>query len=213
MGLFDSLINHAENSIASAVNSGSRRAVNSAMKGADQLAHKAVNNIRQKKETFTFAKLPETVDELKALPQANLQNPFGVVALVVLAMSNFNKDYDQTVQMLTFLKGPAPLMNQELSRMKDALTGKDYLMRSYFEGTSPENNYSPTEPFKITVFDHPNSYDNQADGYVTLWVKSSGSDTDRQVRLRKKGSTGEWFLNEDYLCPGIKPPKEADPWA
>ena len=49
MGLFDSLINHAENSIASAVNSGSRRAVNSAMKGADQLAHKAVNNIRRRK--------------------------------------------------------------------------------------------------------------------------------------------------------------------
>ena len=213
MGFLDSILNHAENSISSAVTSGSRKVMNNALKGADKLANQAINNIRQKKETFTFDRIPETVDEMKALPQANLQNPFGVVALVILAMNNFNKDLDKCKDMLVFLKGPGTLMNQEISRMNDQLKGKDYLMRSYFEGTSPENNYKPTEPYKITVFDHPNSYDNEKDGYVTLWVKSSGSDSDRQVRLRKKQSTGEWFLNEEYLTPGIKTPQEADPWA
>lgn len=213
MGFLDSILNHAENSISSAVTSGSRKVMNNALKGADKLANQAINNIKQKKETFTFDRIPETVDEMKALPQANLQNPFGVVALVILAMNNFNKDLDKCKDMLAFLKGPGTLMNQEISRMNDQLKGKDYLMRSYFEGTSPENNYKPTEPYKITVFDHPNSYDNEKDGYVTLWVKSSGSDSDRQVRLRKKQSTGEWFLNEEYLTPGIKTPQEADPWA
>jgi len=213
MGFLDSILNHAENSISSAVTSGSRKVMNNALKGADKLANQAINNIRQKKESFTFDRIPESVDELKALPQANLQNPFGVVALVILAMNNFNKDLDKCKDMLAFLKGPGTLMNQEISRMNDQLKGKDYLMRSYFEGTSPENNYKPTEPYKITVFDHPNSYDNEKDGYVTLWVKSSGSDSDRQVRLRKKQSTGEWFLNEEYLTPGIKTPQEADPWA
>ena len=213
MGFLDSILNHAENSISSAVTSGSRKAMNNALKGADKLANQAINNIKQKKETFTFDRIPETVDELKALPQANLQNPFGVVALVILAMNNFNRDLDKCKEMLTFLKGPGTLMNQEISRMNDQLKGEDYLMRSYVEGTTPENNYKPTEPYKITVFDHPNSYDNEKDGYVTLWVKSSGSDSDRQVRLRKKQSTGEWFLNEEYLTPGIKTPQEADPWA
>ena len=213
MGFLDSILNHAENSISSAVTSGSRKVMNNALKGADKLANQAINNIKQKKETFTFDRIPETLDEMKALPQSNLQNPFGVVALVILAMNNFNKDLDKCKEMLTFLKGPGTLMNQEISRMNDQLKGKDYLMRSYFEGTTPENNYKPTEPYKITVFDHPNSYDNEKDGYVTLWVKSSGSDSDRQVRLRKKQSTGEWFLNEEYLTPGIKTPQEADPWA
>ncbi|MCR5740357.1 MAG: hypothetical protein K6G43_11135, partial [Lachnospiraceae bacterium] len=199
MGFLDSILNSAGNSISSAVTSGSRKVMNNALKGADKLANQAINNIRQKKETFTFDRIPETVDEMKALPQANLQNPFGVVALVILAMNNFNRDLDKCKDMLTFLKGPGTLMNQEISRMNDQLKGKDYLMRSYFEGTTPENNYKPTEPYKITVFDHPNSYDNEKDGYVTLWVKSSGSDSDRQVRLRKKQSTGEWFLNEEYL--------------
>ena len=213
MGFLDSILNHAENSISSAVTSGSRKVMNNALKGADKLANQAINNIKQKKETFTFDRIPETLDEMKALPQANLQNPFGVVALVILAMNNFNRDLDKCKEMLAFLKGPGTLMNQEISRMNDQLKGKDYLMRSYFEGTTPENNYKPTEPYKITVFDHPNSYDNEKDGYVTLWVKSSGSDSDRQVRLRKKQSTGEWFLNEEYLTPGIKTPQEADPWA
>ena len=213
MGFLDSILNSAGNSISSAVTSGSRKVMNNALKGADKLANQAINNIKQKKETFTFDRIPETLDEMKALPQANLQNPFGVVALVILAMNNFNRDLDKCKEMLTFLKGPGTLMNQEISRMSDQLKGKDYLMRSYFEGTTPENNYKPTEPYKITVFDHPNSYDNEKDGYVTLWVKSSGSDSDRQVRLRKKQSTGEWFLNEEYLTPGIKTPQEADPWA
>ena len=213
MGFLDSILNHAENSISSAVTSGSRKVMNNALKGADKLANQAINNIKQKKETFTFDRIPETLDEMKALPQSNLQNPFGVVALVILAMNNFNRDLDKCKEMLTFLKGPGTLMNQEISRMNDQLKGKDYLMRSYFEGTTPENNYKPTEPYKITVFDHPNSYDNEKDVYVTLWVKSSGSDSDRQVRLRKKQSTGEWFLNEEYLTPGIKTPQEADPWA
>ncbi len=213
MGFLDSILNSAGNSISSAVTSGSRKVMNNALKGADKLANQAINNIKQKKETFTFDRIPETLDEMKALPQANLQNPFGVVALVILAMNNFNRDLDKCKEMLTFLKGPGTLMNQEISRMNDQLKGKDYLMRSYFEGTTPENNYKPTEPYKITVFDHPNSYDNEKDGYVTLWVKSSGSDSDRQVRLRKKQSTGEWFLNEEYLTPGIKTPQEADPWA
>ncbi len=213
MGFLDSILNSAGNSISSAVTSGSRKVMNNALKGADKLANQAINNIKQKKETFTFDRIPETLDEMKALPQANLQNPFGVVALVILAMNNFNRDLDKCKDMLAFLKGPGTLMNQEISRMNDQLKGKDYLMRSYFEGTTPENNYKPTEPYKITVFDHPNSYDNEKDGYVTLWVKSSGSDSDRQVRLRKKQSTGEWFLNEEYLTPGIKTPQEADPWA
>ena len=213
MGLFDSLLNRVENTIQGAVTSNSRKAMNDALKGADKMANDAVKNIRQKKETFTFTKLPENLEELKALPQANLTDPFGVVALVILAMNNINNNYDNAIQMLNFLKGPAPLMNQEIARMKEQLTGKDYHMLSYFEGTSPENNYKPTEPYKITVFDHPNSYDNQKEGYVTLWVKSSGADSDRQVRLRKKGSTGEWFLNEEYLTSGIRIPKEKDAWA
>lgn len=213
MGLLDNLLNKAEASIQSTVSAGARSAVNKAVQGAEKLGNSAINNISRKKKEFSFDSIPTTVDELKALPQANLQDPFGVVALVILAMNNYNSNLDNMIAMMNYLKGPSPLSGLELSRMKDQLSGRDYLMRSYFEGTKPENNYKPTEPYKIIVFDHKDSYDNEKDGYMTLWVKSSGSENDRQVRLRKKQSTGEWFLNEEFLTPGIRTPQEEDPWA
>lgn len=213
MGLFDKLINQAESSLSNLASSEGRKMANNLRQGVDKLGKQAIKSVTTKKQTFTFDKLPESVEELKALPQANLKDPFGVVALVVLALNHYGKDVDVTIAMMNFLKGPSPMMGLEISKLNDQLKGKDYLMRSYFEGTSPENNYKPSEPFKIIVFDHSNSYDNEKEGYVTLWVKSSGSDSDRQVRLRKKPSTGEWFLNEEYLTPGIRVPKEQDPWA
>ena len=213
MGLLDKILNRAESALQSKASGEARSALYKAKQGAEKLGANAIKNFKKKKESFTFDKIPENLDELKALPQADLKDPFGVVALVILAMNNYNKDLDKTVAMMNYLKGPAPLMGQELSRMKDQLAGRDYLMRSYFEGTSPENNYKPSEPLTIIVFDHPNSYDNEQEGYVTLWVKSTGADSERQVRLRKKQSTGEWFLNEEYLTPGIRVPKEEDPWA
>ena len=213
MGLFDSLLNKAEATISNTISTGTRSAVNKVMKNAEKLGSDAIKNISKKKKEFTFDKIPETLDELKALPQADLKDPFGVVALVILAMNNYNTNLDNMIAMMNYLKGPSPLMGLELSRMKDQLAGKDYLMRSYFEGTKPDNNYEPSKPLKLIIYDHPDSYDNEKDGYVTLWVNTSGADSDRQVRLRKKKSTGEWFLVEEYLTPGIKLPKEADPWA
>lgn len=213
MGFFDKLKNKVEATVNNKASSETRGALNSVKQGINNAANDAIKNFKRKDKTFTFDKLPESVEELKALPQANLQDPFGTVALVILALSNYNKNVDKTVEMLNFLKGPAPLMGQELGRMRDQLTGKDYLMRSYFAGTNPDNNYTPSSPLTLNVFDNPYSYDNEKDGYVTLWVHSSGADNDRQVRLRKKGSTGEWFLNEEYLLPGIRVPKEDNPWA
>ncbi|MBQ1850551.1 MAG: hypothetical protein K5678_09030 [Acetatifactor sp.] len=213
MGLLDNLLNKAGAELSNMISSESRKTVSKLKNGAEKLTDQAVKEIKRKKQSFTFTKLPENVAELKALPQANLQDPFGVAALVILAMNNYCKDASKTIEMMNFLKGPSPMAQLEISRLKDQLTGKDYLMRSYFDGTTPENNYKPTEPYSVTVFDNAHSYDNKDQGYVTLWIKSSGADSERQVRLRKKGSTGEWFLYEEYLTMGIRVPKEQDAWA
>ena len=211
MGILDSIINQAGNTIRSQVGSDARTAVNKAMQGTDKLLSKAVSDFKRKKESFTFDKIPESLDELKALPQANLKNAFGTAALVILAMNNYTSNTAACMEMLTFLKGPGTLYGHETQRMADQLKDKDYHMRSYFEGATPENNYEPSRPYKLTIFDNPHSYDNK--GYAVLWVKTAGADTERQIRLRKKESTGEWFLDEEALTPEIRKPKEADPWA
>ena len=90
---------------------------------------------------------------------------------------------------------------------------KDYVPRSYFAGATPDNNYEPSEPYTIKFFENPYARDNIDEGYLTLQVESGGADSPRQIRLRTKPSTGEWFLWEQFILSDIRPPKAADPWA
>ena len=115
--------------------------------------------------------------------------------------------------MLDFLRGPRPLNGIDKQFLKDRFRGKEYLMRSFFAGSSPENNYTPSMPYRVVVSENPYSRSQLADGYLTLYVNCSGADSPRPLKLRKKPSTGQWFLWEQQLLAGIRIPAAADPWA
>ena len=162
-----------------------------------------------KTETFEFSEIPSTLDELKSLPEAKLETPFMTAALTVLALCRYEKDVNSAIEMINFLKGPVDLTEYDKQFLRDRLKGKSYVSRSYFEGTSPENDYTPSVPLTIKVFEYAYSY--SEDGYAMLEIRSSGADSPRQIKLRKKGS--EWFLWQQYLLPDIRTPKKDDAWA
>ena len=161
-------------------------------------------------KTFTFDKLPENVEELKAMPEAALTDPFATAALTAAVLCRYEASPEETCEMLNCLKGPRPLSPFEKQFLRDRLVGKAYVPRSYFAGTSPENNYEPSLPYTVTVEENPYSYTNE--GYATLWIKSSGADTPRQVQMRK-AKDGRWYLWENFLLPDIRVPASEDPWA
>lgn len=162
-----------------------------------------------KTETFEFSEIPSTLDELKSLPEAKLETPFMTAALTVLALCKYEKDVNSAIEMINFLKGPVDLTEYDKQFLRDRLKGKSYVPRSYFEGTSPENDYTPSVPLTIKVFEYAYSY--SEDGYAMLEIRSSGADSPRQIKLRKKGN--EWFLWQQYLLPDIRTPKKDDAWA
>lgn len=162
-----------------------------------------------KAETFEFSEIPSTLDELKSLPEAKLETPFMTAALTVLALCRYEKDVNSAIEMINFLKGPVDLTEYDKQFLRDRLKGKSYVPRSYFEGTSPENDYTPSVPLTIKVFEYAYSY--SEDGYAMLEIRSSGADSPRQIKLRKKGN--EWFLWQQYLLPDIRTPKKDDAWA
>lgn len=163
-------------------------------------------------ETFTFSSIPTTASEIAALPEATLDTPFKTVALAMLALLNYEKDPEGTYAMLDFLRGPEPLNNFGKAFLKERLNGKFYKPFSFFAGATVANGYKPTEPLTITVRDNPYSYPEE--NYALLLVKSSGADSERQVRLRKKPSTGQWFITGDLAClSDIRIPADQDPWA
>ncbi len=163
------------------------------------------------KVTFRFEKLPETVEELKALPEAVLDTPYKAAALTVLALCEYAKDREAGKEMLNFLKGPSPLMPSDIQFLNDRfMDGKDYVPRSFLAGAAPDNDYTPSAPYTLTVSANPYSY--QTEGYAVLWLQSGGADSARQVKLRCKGNT-TWYLWEQYLLSDIRKPKSSDPWA
>ncbi len=174
-------------------------------------AENAVNSVTNKKETFTFASLPESLAEMQSLPEASLDDPYKTAALTVCAICAYAADKNIGTEMLNWLRGPRPLGNAEISFLNDRFRdGKTYVPFSYFKGATPENDYTPDVPFTITIESNP--YSDANEGYKKLFVRSSGADNPREIVLRKKGD-GKWLLWEQIILVGIRDPKSADPWA
>ncbi len=171
----------------------------------------AANSFGNKSETFTFTALPESLAQMQALPEANLDNPFKTAALTVCALCVYAADKGIGTEMLNWLRGPRPLGQQDISFLNDRFRdGKTYVPFSYFKGATPENDYTPTAPFTLTIETNP--YSDANEGYKKLFVRSSGADNPREIILRMKGD-GTWWLWDQMILVGIREPKSADPWA
>lgn len=163
--------------------------------------------------SVTLAQLPACLAQLQAMPEGQLQKPEHTAALTVAALCLYPVDKDAALEILEFLQGPRGLSPYDRQFLQDRFRDKDYVPRSYLAGAVPQNNYTPTEPYTVTVFENPYSRDQLADGYLTLHIRSGGADSPRQIKLRNKPSTGQWFLWEQFLLSDIRPPVSADPWA
>ncbi|MCQ2426967.1 MAG: hypothetical protein MJ137_01010 [Clostridia bacterium] len=163
-------------------------------------------------ETIVFEEFPMNFEALKARPESDLKDPYAVAALTVAALCVYPEDKDAAIEMLNFLKGPSPLSENDKRFLKDRFSDKDYVPASYFAGSKPENNYTPDEPFSITVKAHP--YSVTEENYISLQLVSGGADSPRAITLRCKPSTGEWFAwNYEGLLMGIRVPVAENPWA
>jgi len=199
MGIFDSLKKQAQAHL--------KKEAAKIVMDAVQTVGKGSNH----SETFTFSVLPVNVDQLKLLPEASLDSAFKTTALTLLALCRYEQDQAAAFEMLDFLKGPESVSTYEKQFIGERLKGKAYKVRSFFAGATPENNYQPMQPYRITVSETPYSFDNE--NWATLYVTSSGSDNPRPIKLRKKPSTGQWFLNDIQCLADIRVPVAEDPWA
>lgn len=192
MGIFDKLKSTAKTAVRSAVSS-------------------TASAIGTRRETFTFRSFPESLAEMQTLPEASLDTPFKTAALTVCALCAYAADKNIGTKMLNWLRGPRPLNGQDISFLNDRFRGgKTYIPFSYFAGATPNNDYTPTEPFTITI--ESNHTTDAEQGYAKLFIPCGGADSPRPIKLRMKGD-GKWFLWEQYLLTYIRQPKSSDPCA
>ena len=203
MGLLDSLKQQAINAL--------KTNGNKIGKEIGDNVKNAVKNAANKSVTIDFPGIPESYEEFVSLPEAKMENPFETAAMTVLAFCVYPKDRELSVKMLNYLRGPRPMSGIDINFIRDRfMDGKDYVPRSYFKGATPENDYTPEIPLKITVGDNPYSYEN--DGYAKLLVRSGGADSLREIVLRE-AKDGKWYLWEQFILADIRQPESADPWA
>lgn len=160
---------------------------------------------------ISFTELPTSLAEIQSLPESAMREPHHATALLIPALCLWPKNKDEAIRMINFLKGPQGLSTYDLQFITERLKGNEYVPFSYFEGACPENGYQPLRPYAITVSTVPTSF--AEDGYALLYLQSGGADSPRPVKLRKKPSTGEWFLWEQMLLSQIRKPVSEDPWA
>ena len=164
---------------------------------------------------ITFNKIISSLEELKTY---DLTNPYNVAALTVHIICNYAINNDQNFyNLLQYLMGDfqqiSPLMKQNI---KDRMIQNDkylFIGKSYFVGATPTNNYNPSIPYEVEIFE--NDYSKQNEGYIRLLLKSSGADNLRPITLRlaKDGNYYLWSDSIIGLLTDIRKPESQNPWA
>ena len=208
MGLFDRLVGNLVDNGMEALKRTIAGVFSDAATGGENAVQKAVNT---HVERFTFAKLPATLDELKALPEAKMDTAYKTAALTVVALAVYTKDQQAGREMLDYLNGPAEFNEYDRQFLAEHLLAQPYVAFSYFRGATPENNYTPGLPYVLEVKSNANSF--AQENWAYIYLTSGGADTDRQVMVRKKPSEGKWYYWEQALLSGVRTPVAQNPWA
>ncbi len=164
---------------------------------------------------LNYDKIYSSKDEIINLKR---DNAFEVVGLVIHSICNYDpKNENICFDMIQELMGEfQPMSNLFKQQIKDRMLQNNkykFIGKSYFNGSNPNNDYTPSIPLSIEVKENPYSYDNE--GYVKLFVKSGGADSERPIVVRKT-KDGNYMLWSDTimgLLSDIRQPESNNPWA
>ena len=212
MALLDDLLKRLGAAAKGVLHSGAVKVKSGISNGIDSAVKNAKQKASVKHKTVKFEKLPQNAEEMKAMANFDQKDEYAVAAFTVAALLRFVSDQEDGKAMLSVLKGPEAVSNLELQMMQERLSDSDYLIRSYFKGAEPANDYKPKDPRTVEMVEYTNSRD--IENYLYLYVVSGGADNPRQIQLRKKPSTGEWFIWVlQGLLMDIRIPVSEDKWA
>ncbi|MCQ2555361.1 MAG: hypothetical protein MJ171_06885 [Clostridia bacterium] len=159
----------------------------------------------------TVSGIPEKADDLM---EFDFTDEYQAAAAVMMALAVFEENPDLSIALLDTVMGPESPSKFDEDFLKNQFAQYPYVIRSYFDGATVDNDYTVSGDYVLRITE--NIYSRQENGYVKLWFKSSGADSERSFTLRQKESTKEWFLFSDTykgMTAGIRLPKSLDKWA
>jgi len=164
--------------------------------------------------TYTFNALPRNIEELKTLEVNNREyfsSPHFVTALFICCLNRITDNSADAWNMINYLRTHTATIGENNILKVSNVVMQDIVqqhldndsngypvsngLRSYFAGSSPANQYTPTTPYQVTVVEKSDVYTTE-DGFrcAKLYVESSGSDNlIGPLKLRKTDGHG-WLL-------------------
>lgn len=164
---------------------------------------------------ITYDKMNTTKEDIL---NCDRTSPYHVVGEFVRLITEFDPNHpDEFYDKLQVLVGEfQPLSGVMKQQIKDRMMQNEkysYIGKSYFKGATPDNDYTPTEPYTVEVSE--NAYTDIEEGFKKLFVTSGGADSPRgiTVRLAKDGNYYVWSDSFMGLLTDIRPLESKNPWA
>ena len=171
---------------------------------------KAEKKLSEHYTDVVFKTLPTTFEEFTQLPQAALKDPADTAAMTVVAFYCYASNKEEGLKMVNYLRGPRPISEYDKQFYADRFSDNPNVPRSYFKGATPDNDYTPSEPFTVRPFTNPHS--DLGTNKKRMWINSGGAESPRYVDVRL-AKDKKWYLWEQYILVDVRQMESSNPWA
>ena len=184
----------------------------------------ASKDVTLAKITYTFDKLPATLDELKKFSlKSKVEGDydygmFAPMAATIIALHTFGTNKDEAYKMLEYVYGPNQTFSnfdKQFVQTQFSTAANKVLQNCYFGGAAPENAYTPSKPFTITLEEGPyfmKASNGKPERHMSM-IYFAGADTERYMDVFKS-SGGTWYAYESnykHLLASVKTPTGTAP--
>lgn len=189
---------------------------------SDGKANEGTELVDVKQAKISFDKVPESLEELKAIDRTGENGRFLTFALLICAFKTWRPDDENTCEtmMKELLDSPAvkdSYTNFTKQFVKDRMLQNEkykYIADAYFDGADNTNGYVPAKPLTITVKEFPYLPQTSTIYGTKLMVDKlvsefKGADTSRNISVYQDPNDKKWYVFSDSykgLLADIKAP-------
>ncbi len=176
--------------------------------------------------TYTFSTIPTNVEELKQYNISGDDGRYKVLALYIMSLRTW-KPENQTdcEEMIGYLcnKQLSVYEKQRLAEQMKKSKQYLYLGNAFLNGSTPANNYTPSQPYSITltqdsvvdedqVYIPANPSIPSPDQY-RAFIYCKASDSGKWIDVYKSSKDGNWYMYKWMdLITSIKAPASSNPF-
>jgi hypothetical protein len=169
-------------------------------------------------ETVIIKSLPKTVEDFIALRDEISKTPEGGASIMIVALILYSHDEKLGRQCLTIAVAQERVIEGDVYKgfkvnksdmrlIENQIEKQKYLAKSYISGTDPDKDYEIADKDLKLEFSKNKYTGDIKNGFIKLFVKSSGADTARPITV-KVNDGGIWkALEWSSLVVGIRKAK------